>query len=170
MSKYTDYPTRIMQINNGKEQQFVPIDTSVLKDIKFKLKIEVGPANIWNEAAAIQSLDKLLQMQLINFVEYLKRLPDGVIPDKEALIEAREGAEAQQRAEEKQFMYELMAKELRKIEPMLSDEARNHLRMLQRNDPVAYEQQAKALIRQHINQPMPYAGNVGGGTSEVQAM
>lgn len=170
MSKYTDYPTRIMQINNGKEQQFVPIDTSVLKDIKFKLKIEVGPANIWNEAAAIQSLDKLLQMQLINFVEYLKRLPDGVIPDKEALIEAREGAEAQQRAEEKQFMYELMAKELRKIEPMLSDEARNHLRMLQRNDPVTYEQQAKALIRQHINQPMPYAGNVGGGTSEVQAM
>ena len=60
-------------------------------------------------------------------------------------------------------MWEIMAKEMREIEPTLPDEARNQLQMLQRNDPMAYEEQAKALIREHIRQPRPYAMNVEGG-------
>jgi hypothetical protein len=36
------------------------------------------------------------------------------------------------------------------------------LKMLQRNDPPAYENQVKQLITQQAQQPRPYADNVEG--------
>lgn len=159
-SKYTDYPVRVMQIGNGEGQTFEAIDTSILKEVKLKLKIDVGPANLWNEAAAIQSLDTLLQMQLISFVEYLKRLPDGVIPDKQGLIDSRESEEAMQQQQEKEFMYQLMGTFMGQIEPALNDDVRNELRMLQRNDPQGYENRVRQILTEFIQQPRPYMDNV----------
>jgi hypothetical protein len=155
MSKYTDYPVRTMQIS-GEQKEFVQLDTSILENLKLKLKIEVGPANIWNEAAAIQSLDSWLQMQQISFVEYLKRLPSGVAPDIQGLIEAREGEEAQRQAQEKQLLTGLMNEKLNVILPNLPQDVQNNLRMLARNDPKAYEAQVKQLVSR------PYATNVEG--------
>jgi hypothetical protein len=162
-SKYTDYPVRNIPVKREGKTVIEQIDTSILKDIKLRLKVDVGPANMWSEAAQAQTLDNLLQQQLISFIEYLERQPKGSIPDIEGLLDARKSEEAQRRAENEQFMWEIMAKEMREIEPTLPDEARNQLRMLQRNDPPAYEEQAKALIREHIRQPRPYAMNVEGG-------
>jgi hypothetical protein len=159
MSKYTDYPMRNMQIS-GKGQEFTQLDTSILKDIKLKLKIDVGPANLWNEAAAIQSLDNWLSMQQITFVEYLKRLPSGVAPDIQGLIDSRESEEAAQRKQEKEFMYQMMATMMEQIEPALPPEVQSELKMLQRNDPQGYENQVKQLISQQ--QPRPYTNNVEG--------
>lgn len=132
-----------------------------------KLKIDVGPSTQWNEAAAVTTLDNLLGRDLITFIEYLKRLPNGLIPDKQGLISDRESAEAQQRAQDKQFMYELMAKFMDQIDPMLPPETKNQLKMLERNDPAGYENQVKQLIQQMPVQQQPqvepraYAGNVG---------
>ena len=159
MSKYTDYPMRNMQIS-GNGQEFTQLDTSILKDIKLKLKIDVGPANLWNEAAAIQSLDNWLSMQQITFVEYLKRLPSGVAPDIQGLIDSRESEEAAQRKQEKEFMYQMMATMMEQIEPALPPEVQSELKMLQRNDPQGYENQVKQLISQQ--QPRPYTNNVEG--------
>lgn len=166
-SKYTEYPVKNIEITIDNVKQVVPLDTQLLQQVKLKLKIDVGPSTQWNEAAAVQTLDNLLTQQAITFIEYLKRLPNGLIPDKQGLIDNRESAEAQQRAEEKQFLYEMMAREMEQIEPTLPPEAQNQLKMLQRNDPAGYEQQAKQLIRQ---QPRAYAYNVqeggeGGGMS-----
>lgn len=163
LSKYTDYPTRVISINREGKQDFQTLETSVLKEVKLNLKIDVGPANIWNEGASIQSLDALLQSERITFIEYLKRLPDGVIPDKQGLLEAREGEKAQREAQDKQFMYDLMAREMERIEPMLPPEAQNELKMLQRNDPEQYEAQVRQLIQQARAQApsRPY-GNMGG--------
>lgn len=162
-SKYTDYPVRNIPVKREGMSVIAQIDTSILKDIKLRLKVDVGPANLWSEAAQIPTLDNLLGQQMITFVEYLERLPNSALPDIEGLLEARKSEEAQRRAENEQFMWEIMAKEMREIEPTLPDEARNQLRMLQRNDPTAYEEQAKALIGEHIRQPRPYAVNVEGG-------
>ncbi len=161
-SKYTEYPVRDIEITVDGVKQIVPLDTQLLQQVKLKLKIDVGPSTQWNEAAAVQTLDNLLTQQAITFIEYLKRLPNGLIPDKQGLIDDRESAEAAQRAEEKQFLYEMMAGKMDEIMPTLPPEAQNQLKMLQRNDPAGYEQQAKQLIRQ---QPRAYAYNVqeGGG-------
>jgi len=61
-------------------------------------------------------------------------------------------------------MYDLMAREMERIEPMLPPEAQNELRMLQRNDPEQYEAQVRQLIQQVRAQApsRPYGNNIGG--------
>ena len=163
-SKYTDYPVRNLPVQRDGMTVIEQIDTSILKDIKLKLKVEVGPANLWSEAAEIQTLDNLLSQQMITFIEYLERQPNGVIPGREGLLEARKSAKAQQEAQDRQFMYDLMARELERIEPMLPPEAQNELKMLQRNDPERYEAQVKQLIQeagqQTPSRPYGYMGGV----------
>ena len=163
MSKYTQYTDRQIEITKDGVKQVITLDTETLKQMRLKLRIDVSPSSPFDEAAQQQTLDNLLAQDRITFVEWLERVKKGIIPDKEGLIEARTGEEAQRRAENEQFMWEIMAKEMQEIEPTLPDEARNQLQMLQRNDPMAYEEQAKALIREHIRQPRPYAMNVEGG-------
>ena len=163
MSKYTQYTDRQIEITKDGVKQVITLDTETLKQMRLKLRIDVSPSSPFDEAAQQQTLDNLLAQDRITFVEWLERVKKGIIPDKEGLIEARTGEEARRRAENEQFMWEIMAKEMREIEPTLPDEARNQLQMLQRNDPMAYEEQAKALIREHIRQPRPYAMNVEGG-------
>lgn len=163
MSKYTQYNGRQIEITRDGVKQVITLDTETLKNMRLKLRIDVSPSSPFDEAAQQQTLDNLLAQQHITFVEWLERVKKGIIPDKEGLIEARTGEEARRRAENEQFMWEIMAKEMREIEPTLPDEARNQLQMLQRNDPMAYEEQAKALIREHIRRPRPYAMNVEGG-------
>jgi hypothetical protein len=156
---YAKYPQRNLEITVDGVKQVVQFDMSILQQIKLKLKIDVGPSTQWNEAAAVTTLDNLLTRQMITFIEYLKRLPNGLIPDKQGLIDDRESAEEMQRQQDKEFMYELMAREMEQIEPTLPPETLNQLKMLQRNDPANYEKQAKQLIKQ----ARPYAGNVEGG-------
>ena len=163
MSKYTQYTDRQIEITKDGVKQVITLDTETLKQMRLKLRIDVSPSSPFDEAAQQQTLDNLLAQDRITFVEWLERVKKGIIPDKEGLIEARTGEEARRRAENEQFMWEIMAKEMREIEPTLPDEARNQLQMLQRNDPAAYEEQTKALIREHIRQPSPYAMNVEGG-------
>jgi hypothetical protein len=162
-SKYTDYPVRNLSVKQDNKTVIEPIDTSVMKDIKLKLKIEVGPANQWNEAAQIQTLDNLLQRQLITFIEYLERQPKGVIPGLDELLESRKSAETQQQARDRQFMYEMMAREMERIEPMLPPETQNQLKLLQRNDPANYEAQVRQLIQEAGQQTptRPYGENAG---------
>lgn len=163
MSKYTQYTDRQIEITKDGVKQVITLDTETLKQMRLKLRIDVSPSSPFDEAAQQQTLDNLLAQQHITFVEWLERVKKGIIPDKEGLIEARTGEEARRRAENEQFMWEIMAKEMQEIEPTLPDEARNQLQMLQRNDPTAYEEQAKGLIREHIRRPRPYAMNVEGG-------
>lgn len=158
-SMYAQYPQMSLEITVDGVKQVVPFDMSILQQMKLKLKIDVGPSTQWNEAAAVQTLDNLLQRQLITFIEYLKRLPNGLIPDRQGLIDERESQERQKEAEEKQFLYELMAQRMEEITPTLPPEVQNELKQLQRNDPEGYENQ----VRQLVKQPRPYANNVEGG-------
>jgi len=60
-------------------------------------------------------------------------------------------------------MYDLMAREFERIEPMLPPEVQNELKMLQRNDPERYEAQVRQLIQEAGQQApaRPY-GDMGG--------
>lgn len=147
-SKYSEYPVRNLQIERDGQTMIVPLETDVLKDIKLKLKIDVGPKNMWSEAAEVQTLDNLLSQQLINFIEYLELMPDGVIPGKDKLLEARKSVQAQQEAADKQFMYALMAREFERILPTLPPDIQKQLNMLQQNDPAQFESQVRQIIEE----------------------
>ena len=64
-----------------------PFDFSQFKSLPMSLKIEVGASAYYSEIAAIQTLDNLLARGHISVTQYLKRLPDGYVPDRQGLID-----------------------------------------------------------------------------------
>ena len=62
-------------------------DFSRLKDMSFSLRINAGGTTYFNEIARTQTLDNLYQRNIITREQYLKRLPDNLILDKEELLE-----------------------------------------------------------------------------------
>ena len=70
------------------------LDFSVLKDVPCGVKLDVGASTYWSEIASMQTLDNLLLQGKISTVEYLRRLPEGVISHKAELIQAIEGQQA----------------------------------------------------------------------------
>ena len=53
-----------------------------------EMKLDVGAAAYWSEIAAAQTLDNLLAGGQITLGEYLERIPDEYITDREGLIKA----------------------------------------------------------------------------------
>lgn len=77
------------------QQEF---DFSRFKDFPMMLKLDVGASTYYSEIASMQTLDQLLQMQMISRSQYLERIPDSFIPRRRALIaeiKREEAAQAQ---------------------------------------------------------------------------
>jgi len=64
-------------------------DGSKYGDLQWRVKVDVGASTHWSEVTAIQTLDNLLMSGHITFVEYLERLPNGIIPMREKLMQSR---------------------------------------------------------------------------------
>lgn len=71
-----------------KEQKFITdFDFNELKNTFLYTKCDVGPSSYWSEIAAVETLDNLLRDNRITIVQYLKRMPNGYITNKDELIE-----------------------------------------------------------------------------------
>ena len=80
---------------NAEGLMAVPYDFAGLRDIPMLLKLEAGASAYWSEIASAQTLDNLLAAGQIGIVEYLERIPDEYVTDRDGLIKAvkaREGA------------------------------------------------------------------------------
>ena len=73
-------------------------DFSSLRDLPLRLKLDVGAAAYWSEIAATQTMDNLLAQGHIDVLEYLERVPDGYITDRQGLINAITARRAAQNA------------------------------------------------------------------------
>lgn len=62
-------------------------DFSILKDMPLSIKLDVGAASYFSEIAGLQTLDNLLMQGKIDTVEYLERVPNGMIPKLHELVE-----------------------------------------------------------------------------------
>ncbi len=62
-------------------------DFSLLEELPVSLKLDVGASSFWSEITAIQTLDNLLAKNKISLDEYLERIPEGYIAQKQELIE-----------------------------------------------------------------------------------
>jgi hypothetical protein len=99
-----------------------------LKGMWLHIKTDVGNASYFSEVASVQTLDNLLNNGFIEFVEYLKRIPDEIIPNKNDLINSIE-----QQDMYKQALYNLMGQFM----DTLDQETRANLTQL---DPQQMEQ------------------------------
>ena len=94
------------------ERTVESFDFSKLKDMWLHIKIDVGNSSYFSEVASVQTLDNLLNNGMIEFVEYLKRIPDEIIPNKQELITSIEQQDLY-----KQAIYNLMGKFLDTLPP-----------------------------------------------------
>lgn len=62
-------------------------DFSVFKDLWLDVKADVGESSYWSQIAANATLDNLLSQGHIDITDYLERVPDEYIPQKQELIQ-----------------------------------------------------------------------------------
>lgn len=86
----TNYGIRPVVMESGLGRTTEMFDFKKLKGMWLHIKTDVGSASYFSEIASLQTLDNLLNNGLIEFVEYLKRVPDELIPQKQELISSIE--------------------------------------------------------------------------------
>lgn len=91
----TMYGKRSIKTNDGGKVRYMVFDTERYRDLVITARIDVGASTLWSEAVSISNLGNLLSGQLISFIEYLERIPKGLIPDVTGLINARKQQEQQ---------------------------------------------------------------------------
>lgn len=95
----TMYGKRSIKINDGGNVRYIVFDAERYRDLVITARIDVGASTLWSEAVSISNLGNLLSGQLISFIEYLERIPKGLIPDVTGLINSRK-QQAQMAAEQ----------------------------------------------------------------------
>ncbi|KIL35862.1 hypothetical protein SD71_10745 [Cohnella kolymensis] len=96
----TYYGPRPVQVG----EQVLPFDFSIFKDMWLDVKADVGEASYWSEIASVQTMDNLLKEGHLDIIDYLQRIPDEYIPQKQELI-----ASIQQRMQQQAMMQEQQA-------------------------------------------------------------
>ncbi|MFC0235498.1 hypothetical protein [Fictibacillus phosphorivorans] len=84
MSTY--YGKRPILVEKDGEKTVREFDFNQLKDTWLSVRADVGESSYWSEIAALQTLDNLLASQHIDFIQYLERVPEELIPQKQQLI------------------------------------------------------------------------------------
>lgn len=70
------------------DNKLATVDFSILKDINFNLKVEIGTGAQFSEIAQVNTLDKLVQAGFIPPDAYMKAVPSKYIPQKQSLLNA----------------------------------------------------------------------------------
>lgn len=100
----TKYGKRSIKMVDGSNVWYLTFDGARYRDLLVTAKIDVGGSTLYSEAQTIKTLDNLFDRQVINVMQYLERLPKGVVPDVTALVK-----EMQKANEEAQAMQEQQA-------------------------------------------------------------
>lgn len=89
----TQYGERALKMETADGAWYMPFDGDAYRDLILTTRVDVGAAALWSESQSVQTLDALFDRKVIDAVQYLSRLPKGVVPNLDALIH-----ELQQRA------------------------------------------------------------------------
>ena len=134
----TMYGKRSIKVNDGGNTRYMVFDAQRYRDLVITARIDVGASTLWSEAVSIANLGNLLSGQMISFIEYLERIPKGLIPDVNGLINARKQQEqAQQMAAEQQAMAAQQAPRPNVTPDQIGDE--EVLEYIKQTNPEVYE-------------------------------
>lgn len=64
----------------------VDFSSKLLDGVDFTIRSDIGASSVFGDSNAVSTLDKLMQLQAIDKVTYVKLLPKGVAPFKEELL------------------------------------------------------------------------------------
>ncbi|ULT55401.1 hypothetical protein L1999_20175 [Neobacillus drentensis] len=92
----TYYGERPLVVDISGQKQLVTYDFKKFKSQWLNVRADVGESSYWSEIASLQTLDSLLDREKIDFIDYLERVPDEYIPQKQELISKIKEQMAQQ--------------------------------------------------------------------------
>lgn len=75
-------------------------DFSILQKIPMTIKLDVGAASFWSETAGLQTMDNMLMNGRLEMSDYIERLPRGLIPKQQELVDKMLKMQAQQEVAE----------------------------------------------------------------------
>lgn len=93
----TYYPENRLVVyrdENGEEKAEKMPELSLMKDVLLSARVDVGAGSRYSQIASLNTLDKLLAGGYITMAQYVKRLPEGIITDKEELLHSDEQTES----------------------------------------------------------------------------
>lgn len=125
------------------------IDTSMLN-----VKVDIGVSSAWSEEFTLNSLDKFLQMGLIDFKTYLKYIPVNVVPFKESLLKDMELKEEQQQEEAKEYLLSTMTPEEQELFYAMDETSQQQILL-----ELAKQEEALGLAEQNGQLPLQQANN-----------
>jgi len=82
----TQYGDRSLKIQDGDGVWYLPFDSARYRDLIVNARVDVGASTLWSESESVRTLDNLFSREVIDAVQYLKRLPRGTVPDVGGLI------------------------------------------------------------------------------------
>lgn len=143
----TNYGIRPVVMQQDDDRVVEEFDFSKLKGMWLNIKADVGAASYFSEVASIQTLDNLLNAGRIEFIDYLKRIPDELIPQKQELINSLMANDMYHQA-----LFNLMDQFMQSLPPEVQAQ-------LQAMDPEQMEQEILSMMgaletpeQQQINQ------------------
>lgn len=80
------YGKRALKMTESDGEWYFPFDAASCDNLIINVRVDVGPANMWSEITALQTLDGLFKAQIIDPLQYIERLPKGSVPEQTALI------------------------------------------------------------------------------------
>lgn len=86
----TLYGDRALKIAEDQAVWYMPFDSAACRDLLLSIRVDVGDGDVYSEAKTVETLDNLYKAGVIDKTQYLSRLPQGVVPRLNALLQELE--------------------------------------------------------------------------------
>lgn len=133
----TNYGTRPIVHETEGQRSLVMYDFSTLKGYATTCTTDIGPSGYYSDVATNTTLTNMLQGGFITILQFLDRIDDSLIPEKQALIDELKGAMQQGSQQDNEAMASFF--------DSLPPEAQAQLEALPDNQ---FEEAVKALMEQ----------------------
>lgn len=81
------YGNRPLKVETREGTEYIPFNSERYKSLVLTAKVDVGASTLYSEAATISTLDGLLNAQIITPIQYLERVPKGIVPKITELLD-----------------------------------------------------------------------------------
>lgn len=82
----TNYDKRSLRIGNSVDSWYMPFDAQRYKNLVLNAKVQVSAGVLYGESERLETLLSLFEKGIINKRQLVSRLPDGIITDKNQLL------------------------------------------------------------------------------------
>lgn len=81
------YGSRALKIEQEQGVWYMPFDSTRYKDMLLSIRVDVGDGDAYSEARTVETLDNLYKNGVITAKQYLSRLPGGLVPRLDSLLQ-----------------------------------------------------------------------------------